>query len=362
MALPAWVAARVVVAATLMGATSMVRRIEMPEPVRRHVSEGLVGWDAQRYVQIARLGYAALPRDELRFFPVLPLTVRLFDRLLPGDAGMALLVVVNLAALGFGAILHRLALMETADRALARRAAWTAAMTPAGFVLVWGYSEALWGLVATAAVLAARRRRWWIAAASGVVAGGLRPVGLLVCLPLAIECVRDLRAGERLGPAVGPRLAAVAAPFAGAGAYLWWVGTRFGDPLLPYTIQQQSSYRGATANPFSALSPPLGALLRGEFSLESVRLVWAVVLVALVVVCARRWPASYAALAAVAVALAICSTRLGSFERYGFTTFPISLALATISSRPVVERIVLVLGAAAMGVYGTLALLGGYVP
>ncbi|MBW3615374.1 MAG: hypothetical protein KY439_08720 [Actinobacteria bacterium] len=361
-ALPAWVAARLVVAATLAGATSMTLRIPMPEPVRRHVSQGLLGWDAERYVQIAERGYAALPRVELRFFPVLPLAVRLFDGLLPGGAGVALLVVANLAALAFGAVLHHLALVETADRALARRAAWMAAITPAGFVLVWGYSEALWGLLATGAVLAARRRRWWIAAALGLAVGGLRPVGLLVCLPLAIECVRDLRTRRRLGRAWAPRLAAVAAPVAGAGAYLWWVGTRFGDPLLPYTIQQGRSYRGAAVDPFTALSAPFGALLRGEFSLESLRVVWALVLVTLVVVCWRRWPASYAALAAAAVAVALCTTRLGSFERYGFTTFPIPLALATVSARPLFERIVLVLGGATMGVYGLLALLGGYVP
>ena len=353
----------------------------MPRPVRRHLSEGLLGWDAHRYLQIAERGYEALPPVELRFFPVFPLTVRVFDRLLPGGTGLASLFVANLAALGFAAVLHRLVVVETGDRALARRAAWMAALTPAGFVLVWGYSEALWGLVGAGAVLAARRRRWWVAAAMGLLCGGLRPVGLLMCLPLVIEAARGLGAprfwaaspslsgaqaaqnrARRLAGLLVPRLAAVAAPAAGAGAYLWWVGARFGDPLLPYTIQQRHSFRGPTVDPYTALSAPVGQLLRGELHLESLRLVWVVVLVALVAVCGRRWPASYTALAAVMVTVAVCTTRLGSFERYSFGVFPISVAMATVSARPTVERLVLLLGAATMGIYGLLALLGGYVP
>lgn len=358
-ALPAWLAARLVVGASWVGASAMTRRISMPEPVRRHVAQGVLGWDAQRYVQIAERGYEALPLVELRFFPLFPLTIRAFDRLLPGGAGWVALLLANLAALVFGAVVHRLALVETGDRELARRGAWMAAMVPAGFVLVWGYSEALWGVVATGAVLCARRRRWWAAAGLGLLCGGLRPVGLLMSLPLAVEAIRDLRgAGGR--PA--SRLAAVAAPLAGAGAYLWWVGARFGDPLLPYTIQQRAAFRGATVDPVTALAGPLAGLLRGELTIESLRVVWAVVLVALVVVSFRRWPASYGMLAATTLAVALCTTRLGSFERYGFSTFVIPLALASVSARPNVERAVLVLGAATMGVYGTVALMGGYVP
>lgn len=364
-ALPAWLAARLVVAATWMGAKAATGRIQMPESVRRHVEQGVLGWDAQRYFQIADRGYPALPQVELRFFPVFPMTVRLFDRVLPGGAGFAVLFVANVAALAFGALLHRLVMVETADRRLARRAAWTAAFTPAGFVLVWGYSEALWGLAGVGAVLAARRGRWWMAAACGAACGGLRPVGLLLCLPLAIEAARDLRRRRvraTVGRALVPRMAAVAAPAAGAAAYLWWVGARFGDPLLPYTIQQRRSFRGPTVDPFTALSGPVGQLVRGEIHVESLRVVWVVVLVALLVVCGRRWPASYTALAAATVMVALCTTRLGSFERYSFGIFPIPLAMATVSAKPVVERIVLVLGAATMGVYGLLALLGGYVP
>jgi hypothetical protein len=359
VALPPWLAGRVLVACTLVAAQAIRSFLHpVPSAVRHHVAQGLLGWDAERYVNIARFGYAPLPRIEIRFFPLVPLATRALDVVLPGGAGVALLVLANVAALAFVAVLHRLVVFETRDRELARRAAWLAAIMPAGFVLAWGYTESLWAALATGAFLAARRGRWWTAALLALLVGAIRPVGVLIAVPLAIEAWRQFRSRSQSWHAA----AAVVSSFVGAGAYLWWVGATFGDPLLPYRIQQDAKFRGPTEGPWTALQEPAHALLAGKWDVSSIRVVWAVALVALVVVCFRRWPVSYGAFATVSLVVALSTSHLGSFERYTFTTFPVLLAMASVSSRAWVERAFLAVGAAAMTLYGLLALLGAYTP
>lgn len=362
-ALPGWLLARLIVGATLVGANGVVNNLEaVPEPIRRHVGQGLLGWDAERYVQIAEVGYRGLPRVELRFFPLLPALVRLLDPILPGGPGAALLVIANVAALAFGMLLHRLALLETGDERTARRAAWFAAIFPVGFVFAWGYTESLWCALSAGAVLAARRRWWWAAAVGAAAAGLLRPVGILLALPLAVEAVRAVRGSDAAGATGVAVLLVPAAPLAAAASYLAWVGHTFGDPLLPFTIQQRPTFRGEAVDPLEALWQPAAALARGAVSIESLRVVWVVGLVGLLAVLWRRWPASYTVFAGAVILVALSTSRLGSFERYTFTAFPILLALATASVRRDVERVLSVIGASLLGVYGLLALLGAYVP
>lgn len=195
LAVPAWLAARLIVGATVFAARVFTTRFRpVPEPVARHTEEGLLGWDAERYLEIATFGYASLPRIELRFFPLLPLLARAFDPLLPGQEGTALLFVANASALALGALLHHVALEETGDGRLARGAVWIASVMPAPFVFVWGYSESLWAGLSLGSLYLARRQWWWWSAALAAAAGLVRPVGILVALPLVIEAARQVRA------------------------------------------------------------------------------------------------------------------------------------------------------------------------
>src|SRR5690348_14038043 len=76
-ALPAWAAARAVVGFTLLAAHYAFGRLHLQEDwIRHHLHQGIVGWDAERYQQIAVHWYGPLPRRELRFFPLLPLLTR----------------------------------------------------------------------------------------------------------------------------------------------------------------------------------------------------------------------------------------------------------------------------------------------
>jgi hypothetical protein len=364
-ALPGWLVARAAVAISLVAAHLVYHYMRPPgAAVARHLEEGLLGWDAAWYEDIASHGYEPLPRVGLRFFPLLPLLARPLGWLLGGRYGVALLVLANVSALVLGALLHRLALAETGDAALARRAAWMVALTPPAFVLAWGYPEALSGCLAVAAFLALRTRRWGLAAGAGLLAGLTRPVGVLLALPAAIEAARGWRHagwGERVRRAV-----AVAGAPAGSLLYLAWVGARFGDPSLPFSVQQGPRFRGAVANPVVVLWDAWTRLLGGDltrgFRGNALHAPWAVVVIVLVVIVFRHWPVSYGAFAATTVLVALSTERLGSFERYAFGAFPVVLALAVLGRRPVAERCIVAVGALTVTLYGTLALLGAYVP
>ncbi|HVE47802.1 MAG TPA: hypothetical protein VNA57_13780 [Acidimicrobiales bacterium] len=353
-------AARAVVALTFLAAHALVNAgMASSDVAVHHLHQGLLGWDAERYTGIAERGYAGLPLVELRFFPLLPMLARALGAIV-GSTGLALILIANVAALGFGALVHALCLHERGDERLARRATWFAAFTPAAFVLVWGYSEAVWGCLAVGTVLALRRRWWWAAAALALLGGLARPVGALLVLPALVEAGRGLAAAR--GRELAARVAAVAAPLAGTGAFLAWVGAKFGDPLLPFRIQQDPKFRGELADPVSSLLAIVGTTFRDGLGVGSARLVWAGLLVGLVVGACRAWPASYGALATAALLVALSTDHLGSFERYGFAAFPVVLHLAAIARTTTAQRVVVGLGAGAMAVYGTLALLGRYVP
>lgn len=357
-ALPGWVVARVLVLGTLGMAHLLARRLRpLPTFSVRHLEEALMGWDAVRYEQIARFGYEALPEKELRFFPLLPMLGRGFGLLFGGRYALALLLVASVSALAFGALLHRLVLEEKGDAATARRVTWLVALAPAAFVLVWGYSEALAGALGAGGFLALRKQRWWWAAGIGVLLGLTRPVGLLFMVPAAIEAARGWRMRE-----LGSRLAAVAAPAVGCGLYLLWVSRAFGSATLPFEVQQTNAFRGPTVNPLPVLGRALGDLIDGRWEGNVLHLPWVALAIVLVALAFRQWPLSYAAFAAATVVVALATNRWGSFERYAFSAVPLLLAAATTFRSERAERAAFAVGAAALFAYGTLALLGAYVP
>lgn len=352
----AWITARVAVIGTLAYSRFLVdhtgaRAAEGGDPV------GLLGWDAAWYHRILEHGYASLPTEALRFFPLLPLVsapLRLFT-----SPGVALIVVANLSALAAGVAVHRLTLAETGDRRVADRTAWVMALFPASFIFVMGYAEGL--LIAAAAVCFSglRERRWPLAIVGGFAAGLSRPLGMLLVVPAAVEVVIAWRSGasRRL-----QSLAAVAAPLAGAATYLAWVGLRFGDALEPLTQQQQTARRGPPVDPFTRLVEAGSQLMRGEEIGSGLHLPWALFFIAMLVVVGRVLPLSYTAFTAVVLLVALSSTNLDSLERYGLSAFPICIAIAHVTRAPWAERAALGLSTAGMVLYASLAFLGVYVP
>jgi hypothetical protein len=352
-ALPAWLAARVLVFATLLLALRL-RGADMTAGPWSG-ARTLQVWDAIWYRDLAENGYLSHGPAETRFFPLLPALVGAGHRLgLP--AGALLTALCWAAALAFAAALHRLVLVETGDEPAARRAAWLIQLVPGANVLVLGYTEALAGLLAVGFFLVLRTRRHLaLAAPLGVLSGLVRPTGLLLSVPAFIELIRSRGARPARWPL---RLLVVVAPIAGCVSFLAWAWYVFGDALAPYRAQTGAELRGGVVNvqwQFLIRSSPGGypwQLVLGLLVTTAV-LLW---------LCARRLPASYTMWAVCAVAAAVTAYGFHSLPRYLASIFPLVMAAALVCQNRLLWRTVLCVSMAVFARVSYLNLVPGAVP
>jgi hypothetical protein len=358
--LPSWLVARALVVGALALAHYLVDHLHVHDAIVEATTRaGLTSWDGAYYVDIAKHGYEAIPRDSVRFFPLIPMLARPFIWVgIPAQA--AVVIVANVSALIAGVLLFLLVRRETHNAEMATRAVWFLALAPAAFVLVMGYTEATTIALAIGMFLALRNRWWWTAAAIGVLAGLSRPAGVVLAVPALVEAGRGFSGLPVKEYAA--RTAAVVSTGVGTLLYLIYVGAQFGDMWLPYSIQTESSRRGSFANPVDTVSDALHGLFNGNAVGTGLHVPWLLVALALVVVCFLQWPLSYGLYATASIGTAIVSTNLDSFERYALVAFPLVMVVARLTPTKQVERGVLVLSGAAMTIYALLAFLHAYVP
>jgi hypothetical protein len=354
-----WVTARALVALALGVAHQRASSGHLSAAAVARVHQGLLGWDAGWYEAIAGHGYAGAGHDSLRFFPLYPLLARGLS-VLPGvSVGSALVIVANVCALAGTAVVVALARHESGDEAAGRRAAWLLCLAPPAFAFVMGYAEGTLLVLAAGAFYALRARRWWWAAGLGMAAGLTRPLGAVLVVPGLIEVVRGWRAAPSTDRRA--RVAAVGGPVLGTGAFLGWVGWRYGDALTPLRQQAEGTHHGL-ADPLVTLGHDASYLVHAQHLGEGLHLPWVVLTVALVVVAFRHWPASYGAFAGAVLAVALTGSNLDSFERYALSAFPLVLAGVSLTAGRRVLPAVLVASAAGLVAYAVLAFTNVYVP
>jgi hypothetical protein len=343
IAIPPWLVSRALAGLALWIAWL---RNDHSFPVSGHGATGATGiwaWDAAWYRSIAEDGYAGQlhPHGE-RFFPLLPLLGRWVGVAFGGHPGVALVVLVNLAALAFGAGVALLTTRELGPK-VAVLATWLTLLAPGAVVLATAYAEALAGLLAVAYLLAIRtagRSTWW-AVPIGMLAGLARPTGFLLAVVPVVELwVR------RHADTTRDRLrlvAAMAAPVAGAGVYCLWTAAVDDQLLLPFTAQSAPGLRGGIlTNPLHGifLAPNHGGVP------VAVRVAIVAVAVALLVLTWQRLPRSIAVWATLLLLAAVTSAQGTSLPRYLSADFPLLMALATVAVGRV--RTVVVTGASAV--------------
>ena len=350
-ALAGWVEARIYVAVAYITTLAIVDHLE-PSPAFSPVDDGLIPWDGTWYRDLASQGYDSTGLEGgIRFFPLWPLLGRLLGAL--GDRpDIALVIAANLLALVAGMLMYRVAMQETDDPEVSRHVVRIFSLFPSAFVLVLGYSEALFLTLALGFVLCARARNWWATVLLGFLAGLTRPVGGLLALPAAVRTVR----GDRRSPIAW--LAVASAPL-GTLTFLVWAERTHGGWRVP--IDAQEELRGSAVEPITRI---IGALIDGAQGDPGELLHGgaAVILVFLLVVAVRKLSLDLWVYAVPSTILLLAAENLNSMERYALAVFPLVIAAGIVSHRSLLRRWLPTASAVALTVLTVLALNGIYVP
>ena len=352
-----WLTTRALIAAGFITAYAASEHL-VPGSKPNVLTEGLIAWDGTWYRDIAEHGYRAVGIDGLRFFPLFPALGKALSIFTLGRADVALILIANVASLLLAVAVRRLVIFERGSVALADRAVWMVCLFPGAFVLAWGYAESLWVLAAVVLFWAIRSRRWGWAILMGLVLGASRPLGIVVAVPVAIELFRvwgDSRRNERV---LG--IVAIASPFLATGAYLLWVGQRFGDAWLPFTVQD--TLRGTTTNPITRTWDGLSQMFGAERLGDGLHIPFAIAFLVLLVLTFKWWPISYGIFAAFVLAAALGAENLNSLERYGINAFPLALTLALLAKNQKVDRVITTILGGGVVALSALAWTGAYVP
>ena len=123
-----------------------------------------------------------------------------------------------------------------------------------------------------------------------------------------------------------------------------------------------TTFEAASTDPITHIVDTIGDVFDGDRFGAGLHLVWIAAFAVLVVVLARRLPASYAAYAGAALVLGITASNFSSFERYVWSTFPFAVAVAFVTVQADVRRVVIALGAVGLFAYSVLAFFALYVP
>lgn len=357
--LPPFVLAHVLSVGGWVMATVLKRRLKgsgyVPDSYAGFL--GWMSWDARYYRIIVDHGYGGFEPAGRRFFPLYALIVKPFAMLF-GHTDVWLLLSAKLALVVAGVLLYRLVIHETSDRQLATLSVWVLLLFPGAFVLTWAYSEPLFLALAIGALFAMRTKRFGLAIVLGLAAGLCRPLGIALVPVALIEGWRGFDVAPWRERFV--RLAAVAAPGVGMGAYLTYTAITYGDFFAPLTIQDEMRTNG---NPISRLIE-LGHQMVGSDAFKSgLHVPFVIGFTVLFIVVARRLPASYAGFVVVIAMLTLSAQNLNSLERYGMNAFPLSIGLAMLIRRDErVQWVAMSLAGATFLGLTALALSASYVP
>lgn len=325
-------------------------------PPARYLLAPWQRFDSQRYMRIARQGYAA--EEDSVFPPLYPALVRAGSALLGGGAAGRLaagLLVSNLATLALFILLHHVVTAEL-DAAHATRTILYLGLFPAGFFLFAAYTESLFLLLALASLWAGRNGRFWTAGIIGFLAAATRLTGWVLAAPLlflylrqnGIETPRELLRRSSLRRLARPALLAAALPglaLLAFIAYRYWLGLPpLGEMYARYWYQR-TGFPGRDV--ITAVHTLFfgGPARRNEFLALALDFASLILLLVTTLAAFRRLPRAYALYAAMLLLFILLPTSpvkpLYSFSRYTLAFFPTFIVLGQWGERPWRHRLIL---------------------
>ncbi|MCL6455155.1 MAG: hypothetical protein K6T78_16260 [Alicyclobacillus sp.] len=249
-------------------ATADLRR-HLPVTLRTLFLTGYRHWDATWYIRLAAVGYTRL--KDTAFWPVYPLCMRLLHAL-TGRSFVFCGVAVSSIAFACAVCLFGLLVMRTFGLRAAIGSMGLYAFFPTAYYFEAVYTEALFMALLIGAVYAGRTGRFALANLLAALATLTRNTGILVCVILLLEHVRQCGAGIqfwtiRWWRGVSPRVAWILLAPAAFTLYCLWLHARFGHYLA--FLQAERIFNRHFAPPWRTVAGTADLLLHPDHAVMS---------------------------------------------------------------------------------------------
>ncbi len=170
----------------------LMARWGIPLPTGRLADLFLTPWlhfDALWYLKIALNGYD-LQEPNVHHLPLYPALLRLLHEISGGHIAISALLVSNIAFVLALTYVYRLVRLDEPSSVAWRTTVYLAIFPTAFFYLI-GYTESLFLLGSVSAFYYARQQAWFRAGLLATLSGLTRPQGVLICLPLLLEFLKQ---------------------------------------------------------------------------------------------------------------------------------------------------------------------------
>lgn len=273
------------------------------------------------------------------FPPLFPLLAKPLSLVM--GAAPAMLLVANAALIGCLWFIDLIAERLFGGPEHGRRAMIYLAIFPGAYLLHAALTESLFLFLCLATFHFAWTNRWGLVAVFGFALGLTRSSGFTLALALALVALSqaDWRFDAAAIKGYLRKAPAIATPGVAWACFMGWCQLMTGDALA-YSHLQQAGWGITLEAPWQPFVDTLGK--ESPDTMEVYKLVFVLVLVALLVLCLRALPVAYgvAGLAVLLVAMSIGAPWHQSILRYAAVEFPVALlAVAAAKRWPRLEMI-----------------------
>ena len=288
-------------------------------------------WDAEHYLNIARLGYGG---TEVAFFPLYPMLIRGLGAV-TGNLLIAGLLVSNLASF-FGLLFFYKLVEHQYNRHVAQRATFYVSIFPTAIFFSAVYTESLFFALTVASFYYIRERRWVTAGIIGFFASLTRVEGVLLAVPFLIEWLAILFVSGRsisqvcaeafkwpVDNIVRPIVGLVLVPL-GLAVYMGYLWVLRGDPL--YFSHVQSHWGRHLAPPWVSFSHSISMIAHAHMAQtvadQILEIAFTVLMLGVLIAGWRRLRPSYLAYMALSILIPMSTSSLMSMPRFALVLFP----------------------------------------
>lgn len=317
-------------------------------------------WDGGHYIGIAENGYAHL--FQRAFFPLYPLLIKGMSFITGENFFTAAFIVSRFATLGLLYVLYFL-VRDLFDRNTAKRAVLYLLLFPSSLYLMAAYTESVFLLCVVLAFYLSFRRYWLLAALFAAVATSTRPVGVFVCIGLFVEYLAQR---EFSVLAIKKDILWLVLSPLGLFAYMFYLFSEVGDPF--YFIEAQSHWnRNTTAlNPVTVLYEQWQRLISifaydtPGFVSGATDFIFTIFFIIGSLLVIKKIKLSLGLYSLGVVLLPVTTGILSSMPRLGFVAFPLIILLAIWGKNELVDKLIIILFTAFLGLFTVLFINGAW--